>query len=86
MIQSARDGGRGEAILGLEVRHLAKGVDPGVGSARAVQGRAGPCEILESPLKASLDSWAIGLGLPSVIGLTRVLDDEPDLPHLCGPN
>lgn len=86
MIQSGRDGGSGEAALGLEVRHLAEGVDPGVGSARADQSGAGPCEILQSLLKASLNSWAIGLDLPSVIGLTRVFDDEPDLPHLCGPN
>ncbi len=86
VIQRPLDGESGEVALGLEVGNLPEGMDSGVGPACADQGRAEPRELLESLLKVSLNSWAIGLDLPSVIGLTRVLNDEPDLPHLCGPN
>ena len=83
-IQRRADRLTGEAALGLEVGHLAHGVDSGVCAARPDDAGARAGQIFNRGPQSPLDRRTTGLNLPSVICPPPVFNDEPDLPQRDG--
>ncbi len=66
-------------LAGAEIGHLAPGVHPGVGTARADEGGLLPGEALEGFFQDLLNRQGLRLALPAVVAGAVVFQEEADV-------
>ena len=69
----------GNGALGAEIGHLAPGVHPGVGTARADEGDLLPGEAVERFFQDLLNRDGLRLALPAVVAGPVVFQEEADV-------